>query len=73
MDDDELPPILTGKHYDAPSAFTPRIAARREASDGPCGEIGTSDRQLFIARSDDDRMSVLWPCSAYRQQGPSWQ
>jgi uridine phosphorylase len=35
MTDDELPPILAGKHYDSPSAFTPESLlreARRQKS-----------------------------------------
>ena len=52
MTDDELPPILAGKRYDSPSAFTPesllREARRQKSAEGESYPLGAMPQTSFL-------------------------
>ncbi len=55
MTDDELPPILAGKRYEAPSAFTPESLLRearrqKSASNQPAPDVCLLDPDGDIVR-----------------------
>ena len=75
MTDDELPPILAGKRYDSPSAFTPESLLRearrqKSASNQPVPDVCLLDPDGDIVRRPDLKNSpaniTKFPVGSYR-------